>query len=117
MNSLSLACRDGAKDKYSGIVEIIIGAARQIRDEVSAMEVDLQIGDNLSKSLEKTRVLMESSVKEVQLVTVMASSKFFLIIVQIFLWFIVKIGVTTLHFLIISACINTGNSLCRCFST
>ena len=76
MNSLSMVCRDGTKDKYSGIVELILGAARQIVDEVSAMEVDLQIGEKLTESLDKSKVRMENAIREVQLVTIMASSMF-----------------------------------------
>ncbi len=39
------------------------------------MEVDLLVGQNMTESLDRSKALMESAVREVQLSTLMASSK------------------------------------------
>ena len=37
INVLSVVCREGTKDKYVPTVDLIIGAARQIREEVGGV--------------------------------------------------------------------------------
>ena len=74
INVLSLACQKKAKDKYSGTVELILGAARQIREEVSSMEVDILVSENMIELLERTRPHMDSVTHEVHMATLAASS-------------------------------------------
>ena len=79
INVLALACQKKAKDKYAGAVELILGAARQIREEVSSMEVDILVSENMTELLERTRPQMESIAHEVHMATLAASSMFTLI--------------------------------------
>lgn len=69
-----MACQKKAKDKYAGIVEFILGAARQIREEVSSMEVDILVSENMTELLERTRPQMDSITHEVHMATLAASS-------------------------------------------
>lgn len=55
-------------------MELILGAARQIREEVSAMEVDILVSENMTELLERTRPQMESVFHEVHMATLAASS-------------------------------------------
>ncbi len=48
---LSVACRDGARDKYAITVENIIAAAKQIREEVRKYVIATTICVNLECSL------------------------------------------------------------------
>ncbi len=75
INLLSLVCQKGDKDKYSSTVDAIIVAAKQIREELSAMEVDILVSETMAELLERTRQQMNSAVREVQLSALMASSK------------------------------------------
>ena len=72
---LSLACQNGEKDKYSSTVDAIVSAAKQIREEVAAMEVDILVGNTMADLLEKTKPQMDSALREVQLSVLLASSK------------------------------------------
>ena len=56
-------------------MDSIIGAAKQIREEVTAMQVDIHVGETMTDLLEKTKPQMEGAIREVQLSTLMASSK------------------------------------------
>lgn len=67
-------CQRRSKDKYVSSVELILGAARQIREEVSAMEVDILVSENMTELLERTRPQMEGVVHEVHMATLAASS-------------------------------------------
>lgn len=69
-----MACQKRAKEKYASSVDLILGAARQIREEVSAMEVDILVSENMTELLERTRPQMESTVHEVHMATLTASS-------------------------------------------
>ena len=75
INLLSSVCQKGDKDKYSSTVDAIIVAAKQIREELSAMEVDILVSETMAQLLERTRQQMNSAVREVQLSALMASSK------------------------------------------
>ncbi|XP_064382815.1 uncharacterized protein LOC135331544 [Halichondria panicea] len=74
INLLSSVCQKGDKDKYSSTVDAIIVAAKQIREELSAMEVDILVSETMAQLLERTRQQMNSAVREVQLSALMASS-------------------------------------------
>jgi hypothetical protein len=69
-----LACQKKAKDKYAGTVELILGAARQIREEVSSMEVDILVSENMTELLERTRPHMDSISHEIHMATLAATS-------------------------------------------
>ena len=56
-------------------VELILGAARQIREEVSAMEVDILVSESMTELLERTRPQMDSIVHDVHMATLAASSE------------------------------------------
>ena len=43
--------------------------------QVSAMEMDLLVGENMTDSLEKSQPQVESAIREIELSTLMASSK------------------------------------------
>ncbi len=75
INLLSVLCQRGDKDKYSNTVDPIIGAAKQIREEVATMEVDILVSETMTEILKKSKPQMENAVKEVQLSVLMASSK------------------------------------------
>lgn len=75
INLLNVLCQKGEKDKYSGTVDAIIGAAKQIREEVATMEVDILVSETMAQVLKKTKPQMDSAVKEVQLSALMASSE------------------------------------------
>lgn len=72
---LSVLCRDKTKEKYLDTVEHIISASKQVREEVSSMEVDILIGQNMAEFLEKSRPQLERSIKELQLAVSMASGE------------------------------------------
>ena len=74
VNILALDCQRRSKDKYVSTVELILGASRQIREEVSAMEVDILVSENMTELLERTRPQMEGVVHEVHMATLAASS-------------------------------------------
>lgn len=69
-----MVCQKKAKDKYAGTVEFILGAARQIREEVSSMEVDILVSENMTELLERTRPQMDSITHEIHMATLAASS-------------------------------------------
>ena len=75
INLLSVVCQSGEKEKYGGIVDTIIGAAKQIREEVAVMEVDILVTETMNEVLMRTKPQMDSAMKEVQLSALMASSK------------------------------------------
>ena len=43
--------------------------------QVSAMEMDLLVGENMTDALEKSQPQVESAIREIELSTLMASSK------------------------------------------
>ena len=51
-----------------------MGAARQIREEVSSMEVDILVSENMTELLERTTPQMEGITHEVHVATLAASS-------------------------------------------
>ena len=55
-------------------MELILGAASQIREEVSSMEVDILVSENMIELLERTRPQMDSITHEVHMATLAASS-------------------------------------------
>ena len=75
INVFALDCQRRSKDKYVSTVELILGAASQIREEVSAMEVDILVSENMTELLERTRPQMETVVHEVHMATLAASSQ------------------------------------------
>ena len=64
---LSMLCQEQSKERYSRTVEQLVSAARQIRDEVASMEVDILVGQSMAQLLEKNRSELESSIKNLQL--------------------------------------------------
>lgn len=70
-------CQKKSKEKYTSGVELILGAAAQIREEVSAMEVDILVSENMTEVLERTRPQMERIAHDVHMATVAASSLLF----------------------------------------
>ena len=82
INILTIDCQKKAKEKYTNAVELILGAASQIREEVSAMEVDILVSENMTELLERTRPEMESVVHEVHMATISASSLFTFVILH-----------------------------------
>lgn len=54
-------------------VQLLLSASRQIREEVSSMEVDVLVGENMADLLEKSRTQMETSARELQMSAALAS--------------------------------------------
>ena len=54
-----------------------MGAARQIREEVSSMEVDILVSENMTELLERTRPQMDSITHEVHMAILAATSRHF----------------------------------------
>ncbi len=72
---LSVLCRDQAKERYSRTVEQLASASRQIGDEVVSMEVDILVGKSMAELLEKNRLEMERSIKDLQLEATIAAGE------------------------------------------
>ena len=71
-------CCDGAKEKYMGTVQILISASRQIREGVASMEEgeeEVVIGESMLKLLDRSKVQVENSMKELLLSAMMASGE------------------------------------------
>lgn len=75
INVLTMDCQKRLKDKYASAVELILSSARQIREEVSAMEVDILVSENMIELLERTRLQVESAIHDVHMATVATSSQ------------------------------------------
>lgn len=75
MHLLCALCRDKSKEKYVGSVDLLLSASRQIREEVTTMEVDILVGQNVATMVEKSRPQMEKATKELHLAATMASGR------------------------------------------
>lgn len=58
-----------------GSVDLLLSASRQIREEVTTMDVDILVGQNVASMVEKSRPQVEKAAKELHLAAVMASGK------------------------------------------
>jgi len=73
VNLLSVVCRNGSKEKYVGLCQQIANTCREMREEVVSMEIDILVGESMAEFLDKTKVQMESNLKELQAAAIMAS--------------------------------------------
>ena len=72
---LSVFGGDKSREKYVGTVDVLVSACRQIREEVSSMEEDILLGQNMADFLEKSRPHTEKAIKELQMAATMASGE------------------------------------------
>lgn len=58
-----------------GMAQLILNASRLIREEVASMEVDILVGESMAELLDRSKVQVESNMKELQLAATMASGE------------------------------------------